>query len=106
SDLFQMKGSKLIEYITDFSINEGSLTISSKKIPAIQKIWVVNEKSGVHTYLDDIHGNLALGRESLSFKGFALKQMLKLESTFYTGKNVSQTKLNLNFSVWENKPLN
>lgn len=106
SDVFQIKGSKLIEHITDFSINKGSLTISSKKMPAIQKVWIVNEKNGVHTYLDDIHGDLALGIESYSFKGFALNQILKLESTFYIGKNIAQTKLKLDFSVWEDKPLN
>lgn len=105
NDLFQIKGSKLIEYITDSYLSQGRLTISSKKIPAIKKVWVINKKTGVHTYLDDIHGYLILGTETFTFIGTALNHILRFESTFKVGSNNYQTKLSLDFSVWNNKPL-
>ena len=64
-----VEGSKLFEEI--FRGNDGVLNISSKKMEATQKLWLVsNETQAVETF-DDIHGYISMGTKSFTFHGTA-----------------------------------
>lgn len=102
---FEVKGSKLIEYITNSKEN-GNLTISPKKLPAIQRIWLVDKESHTHVYLEDIHGHLALGTKSFEFKGTALNKILNYTHTFNVESSTAKSDLNFDFTDWEGKSIN
>lgn len=101
----EVKGSKLIEYIAD-SRESGSLTISPRKIPSIQKIWLVNKTSNAHTYLEDIHGHIVFGTKSFEFTGTALNGMLSYKHICSFNDDNGKSDLNLNFSSWEGISIN
>lgn len=105
TDLVEVKGSKLIEYIAD-SRESGSLTISPRKIPSIQKIWLVNKTSNAHTYLEDIHGHIVFGTKSFEFTGTALNGMLSYKHICSFNDDTGKSDLNLNFSSWEGISIN
>jgi len=102
---FEAKGSKLIEYITNYH-EDGNLTISPKKLPAIQRIWLVDKESHAHIYLEDIHGHLALGTKSFEFKGTALNNMLSYNHIFNIDSSTAKSDLNFDFTDWEGKSIN
>lgn len=105
TSLFEVKGSKLIEHITD-SRENGNLTLSPKKRPAIQKIWLVNRQNNTHMYLDDIHGYVVLGTKSFVFKGTALSEMLNYKHTYdFNGDGSGKSDLNIDFADWEGRSI-
>lgn len=105
TSLFDVKGSKLIEHITD-SLNNGSMTISPRKIPSLQRLWLVNKESNVHTYLEDIHGNTVLGTKSFEFSGKALNGIVNYKHTCSFDGDSGQSNLSLNFAEWEGQSIN
>lgn len=105
TSLFDVRGSKLIEHITD-SLENGNMTISPKKIPSLQRLWLVNKESNAHTYLEDIHGYIVLGTKSFEFNGTALSGILNYKHTSSFDGNSGQSNLNLNFTEWEGKSIN
>lgn len=105
TNLVEVKGSKLIEYIAD-SRESGSLIISPRKIPSIQRIWLVNKENNAHIYLEDIHGHTVLGTKSFEFTGTALKGMLSYKHICSFGADSGKSDLNLNFSNWEGQLIN
>lgn len=105
TSLFDVKGSKLIEHITD-SLESGSMTISPRKIPSLQRIWLVNRESNLHTYLEDIHGHIVLGTKSFEFNGMALSGMLNYKHTCSLDGNSGQSNLSLSFTEWEGQSIN
>lgn len=104
TSLFDVKGSKLIEHITD-SLQNGNMTISPRKISSLQRIWLVNKESKVHTYLEDIHGHIVLGTKSFEFNGMALSGMLNYKHTCSFDGNSSQSNLSLSFTEWEGQSI-
>lgn len=105
TNLVEVKGSKLIEYIAD-SRESGSLIISPRKIPSIQRIWLVNKENNAHTYLEDIHGHMVLGTKSFEFTGTALNGMLSYKHICSFGDDSGKSDLKLNFSNWEGQSIN
>lgn len=102
---FEAKGSKLIEYITNSNEN-GNLTISPKKLPAIQRIWLVDKESCAHIYLEDIRGHLALGTKSFEFQGTAFNKMLNYSHSFNIDSSTAKSDLSFDFTDWEGKSIN
>lgn len=105
TSLFDIKGSKLIEYIAD-SRENGSLTLSPRKIPAIQRLWFVNNESNTHVYLEDIRGYIVLGTKSFKFTGTAFDGILKYKHTCNFNSNSGTSDLSINFLDWEGQSIN
>jgi len=102
---FEAKGSKLIEYITNSNEN-GNLTISPKKLPAIQRIWLVDKESCAHIYTEDIRGHLAIENKDFEFQGTAFNKMLNYSLSFNVDSSTAKSDLSFDFTDWEGKSIN
>ncbi len=67
SEHIRFDGSKLFEEV--LSEKNGKITISSKKISGILKIWLVQKDTGLVYTLDDMKGDLSCGTKTFTFKG-------------------------------------
>lgn len=105
TSLLDIKGSKLIEHINDSKEN-GNISLSPRKIPSIQKIWLVNKESKAHTYLEDIHGHVVLGTKSFEFTGTALNGILNYKHIYNFGSKSGRSDLSLDFTNWEGQSIN
>lgn len=105
TNLIEIEGSKLIEYITE-SFENGSLTLSKRKIPSTQRLWVVNKDSNAHVYLEDIHGHIVFGTKSFEFTGTALNGILGYKHICQFSNDSGESNFNLNFSSWEGQSIN
>lgn len=62
-----VEGSKLIEEL--FNSKNGKLDISTNKIRATQKLWLVEDGTGLVETFDDVQGDISPGKESFTFNG-------------------------------------
>lgn len=96
-----VEGSKLIEEI--FCGNDGVLQISSKKMAATQKLWLVsNETQAVETF-DDIHGYISMGTKSFTFHGTACNGLFSFnyQKPIDKDNNKVDVSFSVNFDKWE-----
>lgn len=101
----KIEGSKLFEEL--FRNEKGTFSISTTKIKAIQKLWLVNKETHQIESFDDIHGEISLGTESIWFKGVACAELFALY--YQRSLNAMNDKANLSISIsfenWENTEL-
>lgn len=99
SEAISIEGSKLFEEL--FNKNKGTFYIPSKKINAIQKIWLVgNEKSIVESF-NDINGTIEFGTKSFTFKGTTFNGIFKVECQVFMDETKSNIKISTCFKQWE-----
>lgn len=105
TNLIEMKGSKLIDYLTEYTEN-GVLTLSKKKIPSIQRLRIANKDNCISASLDDIHGQIIFGTKSFEFTGSALDGIINYKHIFIFDDNIGKSDFNLNLSRWEGESIN
>jgi hypothetical protein len=105
SGAITIQGSKLFEEV--FNQKNGVLSIASRKIPAIQKMSLVQDGTNIVESLDDIKGEIAFGTESFTFQGSACNDILKFKYQKSINNNNRTAKFNfeLHFDQWENKDI-
>lgn len=105
SGAITIQGSKLFEEI--FNQKNGVLSIASRKIPAVQKMSLVQDGTNIVESLDDIKGEIAFGTESFTFQGSACNDILKFKYQKSINNNNRTAKFNfeLHFDQWENKDI-
>lgn len=101
-------GSELLQSISS-GHEKGTFLISSGlRKAAIQKIWLINQSNNDVFILNDIVGELALGKESFNFKGIAFDGLFEF---IYRKEFASQQegkfvfKINIDFQKWHGKSL-
>lgn len=104
----KLTGSKLLEAISAETV-KGKFSISSMfKKSAIQKIWLINQTNYEVFILNDIVGELTLGKESFNFKGTAFNGLFEI---IYRKEFVTQNegklvfKINIDFQKWFGTPI-
>jgi len=108
SRAIKITGSKLLEEIFA-ETNKGVFKIiPSLRKPAIQKLWLVsNDKSDVFI-LDDLVGEITLGKDSFSFKGYAFNRLLEFSFThLHSDINLKDLKFSImvDFNCWNGQPV-
>ncbi|MSM38685.1 MAG: hypothetical protein GJT30_03555 [Geobacter sp.] len=96
SRAIKITGSKLLEEIFTEAKKGVFQIIPSLRKPASQKLWLVsNDKSDIFI-LDDLVGEITLGEDSFSFKGYAFNRLLEFSFThLHSDINLKD----LNFSI-------
>ncbi|KAA0888082.1 hypothetical protein [Oryzomonas rubra] len=107
SSAIKMTGSKLFEELhTD---KKGVFQIkSSFRKPAIHKFWLVNKNNEIF-FLDDLVGEIIVGRDSFSFKGTAFNDILEFSFTQPHTKNPLKEftfSMVVDFNCWNGKSVN
>ena len=97
-----LEGSDLLE--TLFSSQKGRISISPTKIQATQKLWLIQNETGIIELFDDISGNISCGSKSFTFNGFACGKLFNLnyQKTFDSNDNKLNLSFSLSFKQWEN----
>lgn len=105
SDGISFKGSKLFDEI--FAVKGGTFSISSKKIDAVQKLWLVQDTTNVVHTFDDIAGVISLGTETFKFEGTACNGLFEFNYKKSLDKANKNTTINmrLNLEAWVNQPV-
>jgi len=95
-------GSKLFEEISANN-NDGIFSLLSKKIPATQKLWLVQTETNMIESFDDIHGQISFGTKSFTFNGTACNKFFNY--SYQKSLDASQTKadisMHLCFDQWK-----
>lgn len=101
AEAISFEGSKLLEKLLDDG--PSILTISSNKIPATQKLWLVADDSSVIEPFDDINGSISLGDKSFSFQGAACNKIFRFSyrKTLKQSDDASTVSLSLDLAQWE-----
>lgn len=106
SEAITIEGSALFDEL--FEQRNGVFKISSNRIPATQKLWLVDDGSSILESFDDINGTVSLGSQSFSFQGYACGGTFQLN--YQKTLDESETKANINMSLnlvrWEGESLN
>ncbi|WP_318557303.1 hypothetical protein [Geobacter anodireducens] len=108
SRAIKITGSKLLEEIFA-ETNKGVFKIiSSLKKPAIQKLWLVSKDKSNVFILDDLVGEITLGKDSFSFKGYAFNRLLEFSFT-HLHSDINLKDLNfsimVDFNCWNGQPV-
>lgn len=97
-------GSALIRKIMEDST---TLKITSPKKPAIQKMSMIQEDTGIIESLDDAIGEVSLGRHSISFDGLSCSDVFRIQYSLpIDGSHKStKAKISLQFDEWNGKDI-
>ncbi len=85
-------GSKFFE--ETFNKEQGSITISKSKIPAIQKIYLKENKDVVSEHFEDIDGYISHGTDTYSFDGSIFNNIFR----FSYQKSIVNEEPNINYN--------
>jgi len=109
SNAIHMTGSKLFEELF-IDAKSGVFQIkSSFRKPAIQKLWLANKNNNDFFFLDDLVGEVILGRDSFSFKGTAFNNILEFSFTQPHTSNILKDltfSMVVDFNRWSGQPAN
>lgn len=105
SNAITIEGSKLFE--ETFNKKDGVISITKKKIPAIQKMLLVQDGTNIFETFDDIKGNVSFGTESFTFEGNCCNDILKFKYQKFINDDSRSAKFNLGLCLdqWEGKDL-
>jgi len=100
SNSFITEGSKLISEIFN---DGGTLKIASKKIPATQKLWLVQKGTNLIESFDDTQGLISLGSKSFTFDGSACNKLFvfNYQKSLNQGDKKANIKMYLCMDKWE-----
>ena len=106
SSAITVEGSKLFDEI--FGSGKGTLRISSPKIHATQKIWLVNKDTQLIELFDDIHGQVSFGNKSFTFDGRSCNGLFGMSYQKYLDEKGNKANVNISlcFDQWEGVILN
>lgn len=95
------EGSKLLEEISA-NLANGTFKLSPQKNIATQKIWLVNRNTSITESFDDIHGEIAHGRKTVSFAGTACNDLFtfKYQLGTKTESNIATVNATIGFLKW------
>lgn len=105
SESISFEGSKLFEEI--FTGTGGTFSISSNKINAVQKLWLVQDKTNIVYSFDDIVGFISAGTETFKFEGTACNGLFEFncKKNFDKKDNNANIYMRLNLEQWTNQPV-
>jgi len=98
-----IKGSPLFDELVNGV--DGTLLLSSPKLKAIQKIWLVEKGSGLVRGLNEVHGELSIGTKSMSFIGSAHKGLITTTFSIPITTLGASVPINAKFNVTLNTDL-
>lgn len=96
-----IEGSKLLEEI--FGSVNGTLVISSRKISATQKLWVIQDGTNVVESFDDVQGLISVGAKTFTFEGAACSNIFSFCYQRPLEEKDDKTIINMSvcFEKWE-----
>lgn len=101
SELITIEGSALLKELLENA--DGTLSISSPKLQATQKLWLAQaDMSRVETF-DDIQGVISFGTKSFTFEGHACNNLFNLnyQRSFDANDDRVNITMSLGFDQWE-----
>jgi len=93
SNSFITEGSELISEVFN---DGGTLKVASKKVPATQKLWLVQKETNLIESFDDIQGLISLGSKSFTFDGSACNELF----VFNYQKSLNQDDKKVNIKMY------
>ncbi|OBP16855.1 hypothetical protein A5320_05680 [Rheinheimera sp. SA_1] len=95
SDAITIEGSKLLEEI--FGTTKGVFSISSRKMEATQKLWLVQDETNVIESFDDIKGVISFGVKSFTFEGDSCNKLFSF--SYQKSLDEKDDKANISMSL-------
>lgn len=106
SEYVAFTGSKLLESL--FENPNGTLRVSSRKISAILKMWLVCKDSGIVENFDDTTVSIAVGTKSFGFSGRACLDILSISGQvpFESDNHKPKFSVSLDLEKWNGVSIN
>jgi hypothetical protein len=97
----EIDGSKLLKEVLETSV--GVLSISSRKVKATQKLWLVQKDTNQFESFDDILGVISYGTKTFHFEGFACHKLFKFsyQQSFDENDDKANITMSLCLEQWE-----
>jgi hypothetical protein len=101
SESVEIDGSKLLKEVLETS--EGVLSISSRKVKATQKLWLVQKDTNQFESFNDILGVISYGTKTFNFEGFACHKLFKFsyQQSFDENDDKANITMSLCLEQWE-----
>jgi hypothetical protein len=104
SEGISVSGSELMSQIMNESSN---FKITAPKNPAIQKMFLMQESTGIIESLDDVKGEISFGRKSFDFEGLSCSDVFRVHYSLPFDDKIKETKfdISLQFEKWNGKDI-
>lgn len=100
TDFISTSDSKLFDEILS---NPGKLSVSGRKLEAVQKAWIQCPETNIIETFDDVKGHITAGTKEFSFEGITFNGLFSIQySSKIPAEGVSaNTSMTVHFSLWD-----